>query len=357
MVNAAAPPESRGLTRDAVRLLVSDDAGHRHLRFEQLPAELAAGDLLVVNESATLPASLPSRGRVGDFVLNLCTRYGPRLWLAEPRRSVAEPGPLAFRAGDRITAAGVSGRLIAPFVSAPRLWFVSFDGDVSEAMAQHGKPIRYAYLTEQPPLAAYQTVFARVPGSAEMPSAARPFTPALLSRLASRGVRFARVLLHAGVSSLDLADGEDPAATAYPEPFAVGHAAADAVNRTRRNGGRVIAVGTTVVRALESAWENGELRAASGFTRLIVEPGRGARVVDGLITGLHDTTSSHLALLRALGGNARVDTAYAEAEREHYLRHEFGDTHLLWRPGRAPARERPRLRRSAISYADRSSAA
>jgi S-adenosylmethionine:tRNA ribosyltransferase-isomerase len=358
-LQAEVPPEWRGIARDGVRLLVSDDRGHRHVRFRELADELLPGDVLVVNTSATLPASLPARGRVGEFTLNLCTRYGRRLWLAEPRRSAREPGALPLRAGDRFVAGGASGRMVAPYAAAPRLWFVAFDGDVEEAMARRGEPIRYAYVTAQLPLAAYQTVFARVPGSAEMPSAARPFTHALLSRIASRGVRIARVLLHTGVSSLELAPGEDVARIAYPEPFEVGHAAAQLVNRARAAGHRVVAVGTTVVRALESAAEQGVVRPAKGFTRLILEPRRGVHVVDGLITGLHDPNTSHLAMLLAIGGEARVWSGYAQAVRERYLWHEFGDAHLLWKPGRAPHHERAgeNVDAAGFSCADRSSAA
>ncbi|MGH7553151.1 MAG: S-adenosylmethionine:tRNA ribosyltransferase-isomerase, partial [Longimicrobiales bacterium] len=222
------------------------------------------------------------------------------------------------------------GRLIAPYSTAPRLWFVGFDGDIDGAMAGSGEPIRYGYVqTPAPPLSMYQTMFARVPGSAEMPSAARPFSPRVIERLAGRGVGVARVVLHTGVSSLDLQDGTTTS-TAYPEPFRVPAVAAEAVNRTRREGGRVIAVGTTVVRALESAVRDGVVRRTAGFTRLVIGPGRDASVVDGLITGLHEPGTSHLDLLTAIGGAERVKASYDEAMREEYLWHEFGDAHLLW---------------------------
>lgn len=333
---AHSPPEWRGVARDGVRLLVSDDAGHRHATFLDLADHLDPVDLLVVNESATLPASLPARGRLGEFRLNLSTRYADDLWLAEPRWSVEQPGPMPWRPGDRLLVAGVAARMVAPLTTAPRLWFVAFDGDPWQAMRQRGVPIRYGYLAgADPPLSAYQTIFARVPGSAEMPSAGRPFTARVLGRLRARGVRIARVVLHAGVSSLDLLDGST-ASVAFPEPFRVPGAAAHAINRTRRDGGRIVAVGTTVVRALESAADGGETRPTSGFTRVLIGPERGAGIVDGLVTGFHTEGTSHLALLTAIGGAARVGDAYGEALREGYLWHEFGDVHLLWKPGRAP---------------------
>lgn len=342
---AVAPPEWRGIARDEVRLLVSDAVGHHHTRFADLPDLLGPGDLLVVNESATLPASLPARGAsdtvgvgtVGegrdiDFRLNLSTQFSPRLWLAEPRWSAERPGPMRWRAGDRIRVAGVPARLAAPFRGAPRLWFVAFDADIAETMERHGEPIRYGYLqSPAPPLAMYQTIFARVPGSSEMPSAARPFTPRVLDRLHQRGIGIARIVLHTGVSSLDASDGSTTS-LAVPEPFAVPADTADAINRARGDGRRVIAVGTTVVRALESAAGENGVRATSGFTRLFVEPARGAVVVDGLITGLHEPGTTHRALLEAVGGPRRVREAYQEAFAGDYLWHEFGDTHLLWKP-------------------------
>jgi S-adenosylmethionine:tRNA ribosyltransferase-isomerase len=310
--------------------MVSTPRGHRHARFLYLDRFLEPGTLLVVNRSATLPASLPARGGPGEFRLNLSTRYGAGLWLAEPRWSAARPGPLPLREGERIEAAGLPARLVARFPGLPRLWYVRFDGDVDAAMAAAGSPIRYGYLEPPfPPLDAYQTVFSAVPGSAEMPSAGRPFTPRVLAALTARGVRIAPIVLHAGVSSLEVEAEEVESQPMYPEPFRVPVETAAAVEAARAEGRPVIAVGTTVVRALESAWDGGHVRAAAGFTRLLVHPGRPVRAVDGLITGLHDSAASHLAMLFALADPERVRDAYAEAVREGYLWHEFGDSHLI----------------------------
>jgi S-adenosylmethionine:tRNA ribosyltransferase-isomerase len=319
------------LARDEVRLLVSDARGQRHAQFQDLPEILRAGDVLVVNDSATLPASLPGRGRLGDFRLNLSTRYGPRLWLAEPRRSAAQPGPMNWREGEVVVAGGAQVRLLRPYPGIPRLWFV--EGDVGGAMRKHGTPIRYAYLSSShapPGLEMYQTIFARVPGSAEMPSAARPFTRRLLDALRRRGVQVVTVTLHTGVSSIE-ADESNPLPV-YPEPFHVTHAAADAINAARTAGGRVVAVGTTVARALESAHSGGgNVRAAAGFTRHLVHTGNPPRVFHALLTGFHDPRTTHLALLDAVAGPERVRTAYATAIAHGYLWHEFGDSHLLTR--------------------------
>jgi S-adenosylmethionine:tRNA ribosyltransferase-isomerase len=330
-LQATAPPEARGLARDEVRLLASSESGHVHARFLDLATFLNAGDLLVVNDSATLPASLPAVGSVGPFILNLATDYGKNLWLAEPRWSPSEPGPLPLEAGERLQVAGLEATLLSPYPGLPRLRFVRLDGDVTAAMYAYGEPIRYGYLARSHPLEAYQTIFARVPGSAEMPSAARPFSGRVLKSLEEKGIDIKTITLHTGVSSLELTDGAKEHVL-YPEPFAVPAETAAAVNAARQDGRRVIAVGTTVVRALESAWDGSGLVARRGFTRLYLHPGRGVRVVNGILTGFHDPKASHLAMLHAIAGKDLVQEGYGEAVREGYLWHEFGDVHLLAAP-------------------------
>jgi S-adenosylmethionine:tRNA ribosyltransferase-isomerase len=207
-----------------------------------------------------------------------------------------------------------------------RLWRARprIDGGVSAFLARHGRPIRYAYVPRQWPLPEYQTVFAREPGSAEMPSAGRPFTGQVVTDLITRGVAMAPIALHTGVSSQE--PGEPP----QPERFSVPAATARLVNSTREAGGRVIAVGTTVTRALESATDpDGSVRERHGWTDLVLGPSRPANVVTGLVTGWHAPGASHLALLAAVAGSALVERAYAEAVRFEYRWHEFGDSCLL----------------------------
>ena len=326
---ATAPAEARGRSRDNGRLLVSTAHGHKHARFLELAQFLQPGDLLVANRSATLPASLPANGQSGEFTLNLSTHYGSGLWLAEPRHSPARPGPLPIKTGDEIQTAGTTARFVTPFPGLPRLWFIQFSGDPFKAMQRAGRPIRYGYLDRTYDLKHYQTLFANVPGSAEMPSAAYPFTRRILQRLQMRGVKIASIVLHTGVSSLEVEVENIEQHPLYPEPYWVPAATAEAVNRARSAGRRVIALGTTVVRALESAWHGHEVRASSGFTRLYIHPARGVNVVDGLITGLHDPITSHLAMLYALGGQQLIRTAYKEAVADGYHWHEFGDSHLI----------------------------
>ncbi len=327
-LQATRPPELRGAGRDDVQLLVSRPKGHTHAHFTQLPRFLRPGDLLVVNDSATLPASLSVQGAWGGFTLNLSTRYGAQLWLAEPRWSPSRPGPLPLEVGQILEVAGLEARVLAPHPKLPRLWFVAFEGDVEAAMNRYGAPIRYAYVPDVFGRETYQTVFAARPGSAEMPSAGRPFSLELVRDLGRGSVELATVTLHTGVSSLEVEpDLENH--TLYAEPFEVSAATALQVNTTRAAGRRVIAVGTTVVRALESAFTGSQVAATRGFTQAFVRPGSYAGTVDGLLTGFHDPRASHLAMLYAVAGRELIQSAYAEAAGNGYLWHEFGDSHLI----------------------------
>jgi S-adenosylmethionine:tRNA ribosyltransferase-isomerase len=330
-LEATFPTEYRGIGRDEVRLMVTTPEGHTHASFRDLPKFLRLGDLLVVNRSATLPASLPARGWMGDFIVNLSTDYGHNLWLAEPRWGVGKPGPLDFETGETITLAGIPARVAMPYPGIEELWFIAASADLRRSMACCGQPIRYGYVREPYPLDMYQTIFADTPGSAEMPSAGRPFTRRLLDGLEAAGVALADITLHTGVSSLEVEADDIEEHTLYPEPFHVPAATARAVNAARQQGRRVIAVGTTVVRALETAWDGTGLRPVSGFSRRYVHPGSGVNAVDGLITGFHDPVTSHLALLYAIAPRELVRDAYAEAIRLGYLWHEFGDSHLIFR--------------------------
>jgi len=320
---AATTPERRGLERDGVRMLVTDRAsGAQHdAAFRDLATFLRRGDLLVVNDSATIPAALVARGADGaTFALHLSSRISAELWVAEPRER-------AVAAGERAQLEEHGGVTFLAPVDAehPRLWYVLLDvrRTVDAFLARYGAPIRYRHVDGELPLAAYQTVFARVPGSAEMPSAGRPFSPRVLADVRAAGADLAALTLHAGVSSAER--HERP----YREWFDVSAPTAGAVNATRSHGGRVIAVGTTVVRALESAAAGGEATAANGWTDLIVTRERGARVVDALLTGFHEPRASHLDLLRAFAGEKVLESAYAHALGAGYLWHEFGDLHLL----------------------------
>lgn len=327
---ATSPPEWRGVDRDAVRLLVARPSGLEHTRFRDLPDQLEPGDLVVVNTSATLPAAVDgTRGGEGVPV-HVASQLDDGDWVVELRRPDGSGPQLDVSPGEHVQLpGGVQLKMLWPYPDADaltsRLWRAAANPEVDRVsyLTSYGRPVEYGYLRGHFPLRAYQTVYAAEPGSAEMPSAGRPFTADLLVRLIARGVSVAPVVLHAGVSSPEL--HEPPT----PERFAVPEATARQVNAVLAAGRRVVAVGTTVVRALESATTDTGVRAAAGWTDLVLGPDRPARVVNGLITGLHDPEASHLQLLEAVAGRALVDDAYAAAVDEKYLWHEFGDSMLL----------------------------
>jgi S-adenosylmethionine:tRNA ribosyltransferase-isomerase len=324
-LEAHEPPEARGLARDGVALMVSRQSDGRisHHRFSELPGLLLPGDLVVVNTSATLPSAIAV---TGELAVHFSTAMPDGTWLVELRFANGA-GTVPYRggaAGDQmLLPGGALLRLAGRFTR--RLWRARLSTAVVPYLLRYGKPIRYSYVRHGWPIEAYQTVFATTPGSAEMPSASRPFSPEVVTRLVSRGVTIAPVTLHTGVSSLE--DDEEP----YPEPFDVPPATARLVRLTRHNGGRVIAAGTTVVRALETAAlaGTGEVDAAAGWTSHVVTPQTGLRAIDGLLTGLHEPRSSHLRMLAALASEDLLSRCYAAAADLGYYWHEFGDTHLL----------------------------
>jgi S-adenosylmethionine:tRNA ribosyltransferase-isomerase len=330
-LEAHAPPEARGLSRDDVRMLVARRADRRlwHARARDLPDFLAPGDLVVVNTSATLPAALPAR-RAGGAALEL--HLSTPLPDAPEDRWVVELrlGGRRFRgarAGEALELpAGARAVLEAPYLAGSRLWAARLElpEPLLNYLSRHGAPIRYAHVDKPRPLADYMTAYATEPGSAEMPSAGRALTPAIVTALVAAGIAVAPVVLHTGVSSLER--GERP----YPERYRVPETTARLAEATRGWGGRIIAVGTTVVRALETvARPDGSIAAGEGWTSLVVTAERGVRAVDGLLTGWHEPDASHLDLLEAVAGPRLLERSYRAALERGYLWHEFGDVHLI----------------------------
>jgi S-adenosylmethionine:tRNA ribosyltransferase-isomerase len=333
-LRAVAPVE-----RDDVALLVSrrGDGALISACFDELGDFLDAGDLLVVNTSATLPAALPARLDGEEMELHVSTPVGvdgvgtaaDAPWVVELR--TGDRGPV--RAPRRLPATvelpgGAYAELLAPYLGSSRLSVaaLSLGEPVERYLRRRGQPIRYRHSPGDLPIDAYQTVFARDPGSAEMPSAARPFSRELVTELIGRGVLFAPITLHCGVSSLEA--GESP----YPERFRVPAETARLVNSVRWWGGRIIAVGTTVVRALETVSdEDGIVAAGSGLTNLVVTPERGVHAIDGLLTGWHEPESSHLQLLEAVAGRDLLRRSRDAAHAAGYRFHEFGDSNLILR--------------------------
>jgi S-adenosylmethionine:tRNA ribosyltransferase-isomerase len=327
-LEAHEPPEVRGEGRDDVALLVATrhDLELVHARFRELPRFLSAGDLLVVNASATLAAALEARLDEQPLQLWLSTPAPDGSWLVELRTDDRRPYPRPPQ-GVRLKLPGdAHAELVTRFAGSDRLAVARFElaEPLEDYLRRHGQPISYGYVPELWPLEAYQTIFAREQGSAEMPSAGRPFTAELVTELVARGVLVAPVTLHTGVSSLE--HGEPP----LPERYHVPAATARLVNAVHGWNGRVIAVGTTVVRALEStAAVDGTVSEGQGWTSLVITPERGLRAIDGLLTGLHESESSHLELLAAAAGRELLGRSYAVALAHGYLWHEFGDLHLI----------------------------
>jgi S-adenosylmethionine:tRNA ribosyltransferase-isomerase len=331
-LEAREPAEGRGLARDGVRLLVArrETGEISHHTFRDLPDLIDPGDVLVVNVSATIPAAIPAKRANGSRVrVHFATR-APHLeddWRVVEIRSADGRRPARLPAGERLALRGGARlELVAPYASGQRLMLAKFCCEllVDDYLDRHGEPIRYGHVRKPWPLDAYQNVYATSPGSAEMPSAGRPFTRELLSRLVGRDVVITPITLHAGVSSPE--SHEPP----FPEWFEVPERTAHTICRARHRGGKVIAVGTTVVRALESAaTADGCNCARSGWTGLVITPECGVRTVDGMITGWHEPEASHLQMLEAIAGPALLERSYAAALEHGYLWHEFGDSHLI----------------------------
>jgi S-adenosylmethionine:tRNA ribosyltransferase-isomerase len=342
-LEANEPPEARGLARDEVRLLVSHYRDDRvmHTQFRHIGDFVRPGDALVINTSGALRAALHAR-RADDtpLELHLSTQLPADLWIVElrqPAKGATKPYYWATSGEDLRLRGGGTARLLVPYradqrgqagqqVERVRLWVASLylPLPLDQYLARYGFPIRYPYVTSEWPISYYQTVYVTEMGSAEMPSAGRAFTPELLTGLVARGVQVAPLILHTGVASLE--EHEPP----YEEYYRVPLETARVVNSARAAGKRVIAVGTTVVRALETVADGvGTVHPGEGWTHLVITPERGVRVIDGLLTGLHEPRATHLAMLEALAGPCHLNISYAEALREGYLWHEFGDLHLL----------------------------
>ncbi|HEX2912063.1 MAG TPA: S-adenosylmethionine:tRNA ribosyltransferase-isomerase [Chloroflexia bacterium] len=339
-LEASEPPEARGLARDEVRLMVSYLSNNKvtHTRFRQLESYLQPGDVLVINTSGTLNAAIPAARPDGmQLELHLSTHLPADLWIVEvrlPDGTATKPFSQAI-AGEVLQLPGeASATLLAPYQndrsrtagSPVRLWIATLrlPLPLEEYLDRYGFPIRYGYVKTGWPSSYYQTVYATEKGSAEMPSAGRAFTPELLTRLVARGIQVVPLILHTGVASLE--SHEPP----YEEFYRVPAETARTINAAHQAGKRVVAVGTTVIRALETVTdENGVVHPGEGWTRLVITPERTIRAVNGLLTGLHEPRATHLAMLEALTGLAHLQVTYAEALDKRYLWHEFGDLHLI----------------------------
>jgi S-adenosylmethionine:tRNA ribosyltransferase-isomerase len=343
-LEAREPPEAHGLARDDVRLMVSYITTDRvvHTRFRSIADFLAPGDLLVINTSGTINAAILAIRADGTLLeLHLSTHLSADLWSVEVRTFQGKTTRPSYDMQAEETLRlpdGAAVTLLAPHLrnrgtdqvdaqlQAHRLWIarLALPSPLHAYLAQYGHPIRYSYVEKAWPLDYYQTVYVTEPGSAEMPSAGRAFTAELITGLVAHGMQIAPLILHSGVASLE--SHEPP----YEEYYRVPPETARLVNAAHADGKRVIAVGTTVVRALETVADAaGTIHAGEGWTELVITPQRGIHAVNGLLTGLHEPQASHLFMLEALAGIAHLRVTYREALREGYLWHEFGDLHLI----------------------------
>ena len=338
---ASEPPEARGLRRDQVRLMVSTLSDDRvvHTQFRDIGTFLEAGDVLVINSSGTMNAALNATRADGTALeLHLSTHLPADLWIVEvrlPSQNGTQPFYNASVNETLYLGGGAKATLLTPYQPAHRtsegdgkvrLWIATLHVPypLNAYLAEFGFPIRYNYVKQRWPSSYYQTVYANEIGSAEMPSAGRAFTTELITKLIAKGVQIAPLILHTGVASLE--DHEPP----YEEFYRVPVETARVVNAARAAGKRIVAVGTTVVRALETVTDtDGVTHPGEGWTRLIITAERALRAVNAMLTGLHEPRATHLAMLEALTGPAHLEITYAEALEKHYLWHEFGDLHLI----------------------------
>jgi len=339
--------------RDSSRLLVVDRAtgsfAHRH--FRDLGDYLRPGDLLLANQSRVIPARLLGRragsgGHVELLLLAERPDLGPEVWetLVRPGRRLREGSQVLF--GPENAPAILQGEILARTEAGGR--FVRFtcagdgdgdgDGDagrpsVRELIEQLGRmPLPpYIHETLNDP-ERYQTVYSRIVGSAAAPTAGLHFTPELLDRLRAQGVRIGFVTLHVGLDTFRPVEVEDfREHKMHSEEIDLDEPTAELIESTRREGGRIVAVGTTVVRVLEgiASLSNGQARPYHGTTRLFITPGYRFQLVDALITNFHLPRSTLLLLVSAFAGKDLIDRAYQEAIRERYRFFSFGDAMLL----------------------------
>lgn len=338
---ASKPPEAEGRDRSDVRLLVVHRATGliEHRRFADLPEYLRPGDVIVLNASATLPSqfmAIDGQGR--DVKVRLSSRDPSSNGKGDQWHAVLDPDA-DVRPGDALRFGAIDGVELAASVvtrhpRVPRLWLLAFDlkgMPMAEWRTQLGKPIRYHYVPQEWGLEYYQNTYAQFPGSSEMPSAGRAFTPEMLAQLNAMGVGAVRIVLHTGVSNIDIEEEQVERHQMHEEPYQLTDEAAQLINHARERGGRVFAVGTTVVRTLETvADDQGCLEGRRGWTSLYITPGYRFKVVDALLTGLHEAKSTRLALAAAFAGDRDlIRRAYHQALDRDYRWHEFGDLTLI----------------------------
>ncbi|NYE05179.1 S-adenosylmethionine:tRNA ribosyltransferase-isomerase [Bacillus niacini] len=328
-LNASHPPERRGIRRDHVRMMVlnKNTGSVSHDKFFRLADYLKPGDLVVMNNSRTVPAILKAglyrntKRILQEVEIRLARRRNEETWDALVVTEEARLGDILQFSSD-LSAVVIDMKEGSPLKT---ILFSKKGTDLFNSIYAIGEPVRYEYIHNKWGLDYYQTVFASHPGSVEMPSAGRAFSWELLFTLQRKGIELDFIQLHTGLSYLLDDELETSPADNYEEYHLSGKTI-EKICKTKASGGRVIAVGTTVVRALESAGITGEL---NGITNLYINQNFKLKMVDGIITGLHEPKASHLDMLTAFVPQNLLWNAYQEAIGERYLWHEFGDMNLI----------------------------
>lgn len=328
-LNATHPPEKRGLRRDHVRMMVLNrtTGDIRHDRFNHLMNYLEPGDLVILNNSRTIPAVLNGKWlrrleqMAPQVEVRLARRLNEDIWEALIVAAHVQTGDTLQFSRD------LSATIIEKNGHSPlkTIQFSKKGTDLFNIIYNLGEPIRYEYIHHPWALDYYQTVFASHPGSVEMPSAGRAFSWELLFMLTQKGVQFDYIQLHTGLSYL-LDDELEQSPEENHEEYHISENTMENILKTKAAGKRVIAAGTTVVRALESAAQNNTL---SGMTNLYIHRQYPLKIADGIITGFHEPKASHLDMLSAFVSEQHLQNAYDEAIQSRYLWHEFGDMNLI----------------------------
>jgi S-adenosylmethionine:tRNA ribosyltransferase-isomerase len=337
------PAQIPRLNKASAKLLVVDsgDRTFADAHVVDLPAILKPGDLLVLNDAATLPASLQGRSPSGESIeIRLAQDLGNGLWSAilfgrgdwRTPTELRDPPPPLWPGSTIEISNDFAAEIVQVSLASYRLVKLRFNRTgpaLWSALYAYGKPIQYSYQRDDLPLWSIQTTYAARPWSFEMPSAGQPLTWTLLLSLRRRGVKLARLTHSAGLSSIG--DEDLDSKLPFTERYEIPKETVNEVQQTLATGSRVIAVGTTAVRALEGSVRNngGVLRAGAGETDLILNRSFRPQIVDGILTGIHDPAQSHFRLLRAFVDETTLRRAWRHATETGYLCHEFGDLCLI----------------------------
>ncbi|MFD2923554.1 S-adenosylmethionine:tRNA ribosyltransferase-isomerase [Halobacillus naozhouensis] len=329
-LHASSPIERRGLDRDQVRMMLLDPVSGRraHTNFRNIVDTFQAGDVLVLNQSRTIPSSLQASGTNGEVEVRLARKIDDhRFEVLLVGKQYKEGEKLYFQ--DGLFAVVEKGGSEYPLQV---LKFKLSGMSLIEYIYDHGSPIYYEYVEDPWPLNDYQNVYSSTPGSIEMASAGRAFTWGTITELEQKGVKICYITLHTSLSYYE--NDRWPSPSSHPEPYTIPQETVTVINKAKQEGRQVAAVGTTVVRALESAFKNGQLtKQDSVLTYLYINQEHSLKVVDALLTGFHEPEASHLDLLTAFVKHEILIEAYHEAIEQQYLWHEFGDMNLII-PGR-----------------------